>query len=360
MGNVLTLPAPRTEFVITERMRRGETLTDTFQRLAGQLAAGKAVLLSVMIYGSTSAQDEIEAAMRAALGPREWPVTWIDGASCDGLPLAGVQAFAVNGRAVSRIRLGRTIVGSVYEDGGARYCLLGGLGPTACTTNRTAQVQQTLGNLEWALDNAGFSLGDVIRTWFYNDEILEWYNEFNRVRFAHYAGVKWRTGSLPASTGIGARNPGGTALTVAAWAMQPTGCNARAKELGSPLQCPAPQYGSAFSRAMEIESGGWRRLLISGTASIHPGGATAWVGNAAKQVELTMQVITAMLYSRGMSFEDVTRATAYFEHPLFKAHFDAWCAAQELDHLPVVSVHADVCRDDLLFELELDACVPAK
>src|SRR5688572_18887426 len=110
VGNVLTLPAPRTEFVITERMRRGETLTETFRRLAGQLAAGEAVLLSVMIYGSTAAQDEIEAAMRAALGPREWPVTWIDGASCDGLPLAGVQAFAVSGRAVSRVRLGRTIV----------------------------------------------------------------------------------------------------------------------------------------------------------------------------------------------------------------------------------------------------------
>jgi hypothetical protein len=28
-------------------------------------------------------------------------------------------------------------------------------------------------------------------------------------------------------------------------------------------------------------------------------------------------------------------------------------------HLPVVAVQADVCRDDLLFELELDACVPA-
>jgi enamine deaminase RidA (YjgF/YER057c/UK114 family) len=346
----------RPEFMLTERMLPGEPLTAVFQRLADQLAASEAALLSLMVYGSIAARDEIEAAMRRTLGETGWPITWIDGGSCEGYPLAGVQAFAVSGRPVTRVRLGRLIVGSVYEDGGARYCLLGGLGPTARTTTRSAQVQQTLGNLEWALDNAGFTLGDVMRTWFYNDDILAWYDEFNRVRSAHYAGVKWRTGSLPASTGIGARNPAGAALVLAAWAMQPLDAAARATEIGSPLQCPAPQYGSAFSRAMEINSGGWRRLLISGTASIHPDGKTAWVGNPKKQVDLTMEVVVAILYSRGMSFEDVTRATAYFEHPLFKDHFDAWLAARDLGHLPVVSVHADVCRSDLLFELELDAC----
>jgi enamine deaminase RidA (YjgF/YER057c/UK114 family) len=345
----------RPDFVITERMRAGEPLTGVFQRVSEQLAASEAALLSLMIYGSIAARESIEAAMRTTLGETNWPITWIEGGSCDGLPLAGVQVFAVSGRPVTRVRLGRLIVGSVYEDGGARYCLLGGLGPTARTTLRSAQVQQTLGNLEWALDNAGFTLGDVMRTWFYNDDILAWYDEFNRVRTAHYSGVKWRTGSLPASTGIGARNPAGGALVVAAWAMQPLDGDARATEIGSPLQCPAPQYGSAFSRAMEVTSAGWRRLLISGTASIHPDGRTAWVGNPKKQVDLTMEVISAILCARGMDFNDVTRATAYFEHPLFKDYFDAWCAKRDLEGMPVVSIHADVCRSDLLFELELDA-----
>lgn len=360
-GTVLALPvgvASRgTAFVITERVRQGEPLTAIFGRVADQLAASEAVLLSLMIYGSIREHAQIEAMMRTALGETDWPVTWIAAESCDGVPLAGVQAFAVSGRPVTRVRLGRLIVGSVYQEGGARYCLLGGLGPTARTTSRAAQVQQTLGNLEWALDNAGFALRDVMRTWFYNDDILAWYDEFNRVRSAHYAGVPWRTGSLPASTGIGASNTSGAALVVAAWAMQPLDASVRAMEIGSPLQCPAPQYGSAFSRAMEIQSGGLRRLLISGTASIHPGGATAWVGNAEKQVDLTMDVIAAILESRGMTFDDVTRATAYFEHPLFRSYFDVWCATHHLEDLPVISIHADVCRSDLLFELELDACV---
>jgi enamine deaminase RidA (YjgF/YER057c/UK114 family) len=348
--------ASRPEFVITQCLQSGEPLTEVFQRVADELAAQEAVLLSLMIYGSIDARDQIEAAMRRSLGETQWPITWIDGGSCDGRPLAGVQAFAISGQRVTRVRLSNVVVGTIYEDAGARYFLLGGVGPTATSLRRAAQVQQTFGNLEWALDTAGFSLGDVMRTWFYNDDILAWYDEFNAVRSAHYAGVKWRTGSLPASTGIGARNLAGAALVLGAWAMQPLDAAARATEIASPLQCPAPNYGSAFSRAMEIRSGGWRRLSISGTASIHPDGRTAWVENAKKQVDLTMEVVAAILQSRGMTFAHVTRATAYFEHPLFKPYFDAWCDARDLGQMPVVAVHADVCRSDLLFELELDAC----
>jgi enamine deaminase RidA (YjgF/YER057c/UK114 family) len=362
-GSVTVSPEPRSfsinekpaEFVVTESPKPGEPVVAVFQRLAGKLADRKAEILSLMIYGSLAARSEIDRAMHATLGATQWPVTWIEGASCDAAPLAGVQAFALSGQPITRVRLNHRVVGSVFEDRGARHCLLGGLGPTALTLGAPAQVQQTFGNLEWALDQAGFELGDVVRTWFYNDDILSWYADFNRVRSAHYAGVNWRSGSLPASTGIGARNADGAALTVGAWAMRPMACGASAREIGSPLQCPAPAYGSAFSRAMELNSGGWRRLFVSGTASIFPGGKTAWADDPKKQVDLTMEVVAAILQSRGMMFRDVTRGTAYFKDPSFKPHFDAWLDARDLRDLPVVSTHSVVCRDDLLFEIELDA-----
>lgn len=344
------------EFVLNETMQAGEPVTAVFERLAANLAAQEGELLAVMIYGALASRVEIDRAMHSALGETKWPVTWIEGFSCDGAPLAGVQAFAVSGRPVTRVRLGNRIVGSVYEDEGARHCLLGGVGPSVRTLGAGAQVQQTFGNLEWALDQAGFELADVVRTWFYNDDILAWYNEFNRVRSAHYSTVKFRTGSLPASTGIGARNADGAALTVAAWAVRPIGEGSRAKEIGSPLQCPAPAYGSSFSRAMEIDSGGWRRLLVSGTASIHPGGKTVWVGDAKKQVDLTMEVVAGILQSRGMDYCDVTRATAYYRDPSYVRYFNEWCAERNLQAMPVVNTHCVVCRDDLLFEIELDAC----
>lgn len=347
------------EIVLTETMRMGESVIGVFHRLAGKLAAQEAELLSLMIYASVAVRDEIECAMLSGLGETQWPVTWIDGASCDGAPLAGVQAFAVRGRTVTRVRRGDRIVGAVYEDAGARHCLFGGLGPTVRSLGASEQVRQTIGNLEWALDQAGFELADIVRTWFFNDDILAWYDEFNGVRSAHYAGVKFRTGSLPASTGIGIRTADGAALTLAARAVRPIGQGGCATEIGSPLQCPAPAYGSSFSRAMEVDSGGWRRLLVSGTASIFPGGKTAWIGDPRKQIDLTMEVVGAILQSRHMDYGNVTRATAYYRDSSFVRLFKEWCAAHDLQLLPVVNTQGVICRDDLLFEIELDACVAA-
>lgn len=343
------------EFVVTERQFTGEPVSAAFRRLDAELRAAEATLLGLMIYGALEARLEIERAMKETLGREDWPVTWIDAPSCSGLALAGVQAFAVRGRPVTRVRMGNRVVGSIFADGGARHCFLGGIGPNADGLQPAAQTQQTLGNLEWALGVADFKLGDVVRTWFYNEDILAWYGEFNRVRSAHYANVPWRTGSLPASTGIGARNPAGAALVMGAWAMQPIDPATSAREIGSPLQCPAPAYGSSFSRAMELCSGGMRRLFVSGTASIYPDGKSAWIGDMEMQVALTMEVVREILRSRQMDYCNVTRATAYLRDANDKHYFDRWCASHRLSDLPVVTLPAVVCRDDLLFEIELDA-----
>ena len=170
-----------------------------------------------------------------------------------------------------------------------------------------------------------------------------------------YSGVKFRTGSLPASTGVGAKNPAGTALALAAWAFRPLDKSTRAGEIASPLQCPAPAYGSSFSRALEISTNAGRRLFISGTASIAPGGKTLWVDDTHKQVELTMDVVEAILRSRGLTFANLTRATAYFRYAADAGIFSEWLAANRQEQMPVVSAQCDVCRDDLLFELEADA-----
>ncbi len=347
------------ECVLTVVPRPGEPVAAVFRRLAGELTAAAAVPTAMLLYGAIAAHTAIARAMRDGLGETNWPVTWIEGAGCDGATLAGVQVFAVSGRPVTRVRLGGRVVASVFEEAGASHCLVGGVVPVAVTLPPAAQTQQAFSHLETALDMAGFTLADVVRTWFFNDDILPWYADFNRVRSAHYAGVRWRTGSLPASTGIGARNPTGGALVVSARALRPGNGTAGATEVGSPLQCPAPAYGSAFARAMELNLDGARQLLVSGTASIHPDGKTAWAGDPEKQVGRTMEVIGAILRSRGMEFGDVTRATAYYRDAADKRHFARWLAAHGLPDMPVVHTQGVVCRDDLLFEVELDAATTA-
>jgi enamine deaminase RidA (YjgF/YER057c/UK114 family) len=343
------------EFVLTVAARPGEGVAPVFSRLAAALRERDATVLKLLVYGSLAAHEEGVKMMRRYLGAIDWPVTWVEGASCDGSPLAGVQAFAIAGADLQRVVVNGQVVGSVFEDAGARHCLLGGLGPTDPTQPRVTQASQTFENLATALGQAGFTLADVARTWFFNDDILAWYGDFNRVRTAHYARTLFHTGSLPASTGVEGYNPAGAASVMGAWAVQPLDASARVAEVASPLQCPAPAYGSSFSRAMEISSGGRRRVLVSGTASIAASGETLWPGDTRKQIEQTMEVIAAMLRLREMNFSDVTRATAYFKQQADTALFAKWLQANGLQTFPYVPVHCDICRDDLLFELELDA-----
>lgn len=340
--------------VFTLKPASGESVTVFCRRLAERLDESAAAPLHMLAFGKVQASEMTLAVLRKILGRADWPVTWVEGAACDGSPLAGIQVQAFTGD-VERIEFHGRVVGSVFTEGGARQCFIGGLTSADLTLSRTEQTRHALEDLQTILASVGFGLADAVRTWFFLKNILSWYDDFNRARTNIYSGVEFRTGSLPVSTGIGTKNPAGAALALAALAYQPTAKNSQAKEVASPLQCPAPAYGSSFSRAMELTSAAGRRLHISGTASIAPGGKTLWVGDVRKQVELTMDVVAAILRARGFSFADLTRATAYFRHASDAAVFAEWLAANRLTEMPVVSAQCDVCRDDLLFELEAEA-----
>ena len=125
--------------------------------------------------------------------------------------------------------------------------------------------------------------------------------------------------------------------------------------IDSPLQGSATEYGSSFSRAVEVDLGDHRRLTISGTASIAPAGETVHVGDVTAQVELTMKVVRAILNSRGMDWAHVTRGVAYFRQPADMGSYLRWCQTNKVQNMPVIVTHHTVCRDDLLYEIEIDA-----
>lgn len=335
----------------------GETVPELGRRLAVHLREMSAAPIHLQVYGDCRAQPVLAATLRHLLGRWEWPITWVAGSACERGPIAGLQLHAFSGPVQRLVHDGRW-VGSVFTDGGAQQCFVGGLMPKEVSLSRPAQTARTLETLAQILSEAGFELTDLVRTWFFLDDILAWYEDFNRARNAIYSGLKFRTGSLPASTGVGAQNPSGGALALAAWAFRPVEKNAYAEEVASPLQCPAPAYGSSFSRALETSSNGGRRLFISGTASIAPGGKTLWAGDVGKQIDLTMQVVEAILHSRGFTLASLSRATAYFRRPGDAPAFAQWLAAKPFSSLPVIYAQCDVCRDDLLFELEAEAMAP--
>lgn len=343
------------ELALTEAAAPGENPSLPLHRLSSRLREHRACIIGLMVFGSISRRAAIEAGLRDALGDPAWPVLWVEGAACNGNTLAGVQAFALAGGSVERVRVEGRVVATRYTVGNTACCWIGEALPDDVHAAPGVQTTQAFITLEKALNAAGFAFGDLVRTWCYNHDLLAWYDEFNHARSALYRTVAFRTGASPASTGISAANPAGAALVLGGLALRPAGPGDFVHAIGSPLQCPAPAYGSAFSRAVEIRIGSVRRVLVSGTASIEPGGATVWEGNIRRQIELTMRVVAAILESRHLNWSDVTRAIAYFKSPDFVPVFDDWCRTHGWNNPPCLRLHCDICRDDLLFEIELDA-----
>ena len=347
---------PVSEFHLTVTPRKRETVNELARRVAEIVHVDDATIVRLIAFGPIAEQAMIMPALRQALEDPTLPVTWVEGASCTGSGIAGMQIHAVAGAKVQTIGCGEAALGRVWEDARATHCVLGGLGPSHVPAEQPAQARQTFENLQAGLAQAGMTMKDVARTWFFLDDLLSWYGDFNRVRNDFYAQSELRPGSVPASTGVSGRNPAGTALTAAAWAVRARDGQPRCVEfIASPKQCPAPAYGSAFSRAVEIHSAGFRQLLVSGTASIAADGRTEHVDDVRAQIGLTMEVVGAILESRGMKLADTVRATAYFKSPTDAPMFKHWLERHKLSELPVVLAACDICRDDLLFEIELDA-----
>ncbi len=348
-----------TEYFLTVSPDPGESFVGLCQRLCAMVHGLGAEIVSMDIFGIEGRHDP---ELRGVFGGTWWPVTWVD-EGC-GLPdaLSGVQVWAVAGTTVLPVTVGGDIVGATFDADGLQYCRLGGLAPSDLSQSRPGQTRVVFDLMEQGLQAAGMEFSDVVRTWFYNHKLLEWYGEFNAVRTAFFNEHGVFDGLVPASTGIGGGNAAGAALTAGLLAVKarPGASVVMPFEVPSPLQCPAPAYGSSFSRAAEFGAGGFRRLYISGTASIEPGGLSVHIGDVDGQVALTMEVVQAILESRGMGWEDVSRAIAYFKCGTEASSFHRYCVEHGIPPMPVLYANTDICRDDLLFEIELDAVTEAE
>jgi len=346
------------ELHLTLLPQPGESAAMMLERLVVLLKTHNANVVRHEVFGDLAAERDFAAALHRLFGEQAWPVTWTEGAACNNTSIAGMHVLAIVGTRVESVAVAGRVVGRIFDDGHARHCVLGDIRPTDVSAPRDQQAMQVFENIAAALSHAGMVMPNVARTWLFMDDILAWYGPLNQVRREFFERHRLFDHTVPASTGVGVRNPVGAAMVAGAWAVQPTNGSLFVGEMGSPLQCPAPAYGSCFSRAVEIVTPGWRRIFISGTASIAPKGQSVCAGDMDGQIDLTMQVVRAILVSREMDYADVTRATAYLRNPADAPMFNRWCHKLGLVNWPLVTTQAVVCRDELLFEIELDAMAP--
>jgi enamine deaminase RidA (YjgF/YER057c/UK114 family) len=343
------------EIFITAVPVEGEPPEAVFGKVASVLAEHKASVVAQDVFGIPDADGSGTKALAEAVGDLTWPVTWLEGSPDVPRSVSGTHVWAVSGVPVQSLEQDGTLIGRTFADDYAEYCRIGGLVPRDVSQAPAAQSTEVFERMLRALAGVDMDFHNVLRTWFYNCDILSWYGEFNAVRDGFFK--EWRVfdGLVPASTGMGGINPAGAALTSGLLAVRPKTVFLPTCMVPSPLQCPALEYGSSFSRATSMVLPDLERLFVSGTASIAPEGHTVHLDDTDGQIALTMDVVHAILESRGMGWDDVTRAAAYFKRPEDDGAFAKYCESHGLQDFAAVPMNDDVCRGDLLFEIELDA-----
>jgi enamine deaminase RidA (YjgF/YER057c/UK114 family) len=239
----------------------------------------------------------------------------------------------------------------------------------------TSQLQQVCR----MLGSAGVGFHQIVRTWYYlggiaeNDGPLQRYQEFNRARSDFFAPIRFGSGQTqsheskriyPASTGIGTEGRG---IMMSAIAIATDRSDIRAVPLENPRQTAACDYSTEYSpespkfcRAMALSCGNFATIFISGTASITDS-RTRHVGDVVLQTEETLDNISALIGEEnlagsglpglGTTLASLGLVRVYIKRPEDYAEVRAVCQ-RRLGAAPTIYAVADVCRSDLLVEIE--------
>ena len=337
------------ELVLTLRPEADETPEGILMRAISLLHRENAELLRAVVFGRVAHNAE------PPRRPRGVPVTFVEGAPCNADAVAGAQVTGARGGRLTFYEAGNGGMVSVVEDGHARWAWITGIEPTQLWAPPHIQAREAFERAEAALRLAAMDFRHVYRTWLFLDNILGWYGELNRVRTEFYRERGVLQGLVPASTGIGASNPSHSALVLDLLAVAPSDDSVSVVALPSPLQCPALDYGSSFSRAVEVREPGLRRIFVSGTASIGADGRTRHVDDILAQTEYTIEVVEAILNSRGMDWGHANRGLVYVRDAGDAAEVASCLARRGVPSELIVTTQSIVCRQDLLFEIEVDA-----
>ena len=334
---------------------------------------------------------ECERLLEAFYGARPPVISFVSQQPCSGAALAA-EIWAIGGDHVRAEQTGLTGIGGqravAVSHGGLRWVWCEG-SASAPAGDAYGQTLSVLGQMRAALEGAGTGFGHVVRTWFYLGGITEpeagsqRYEHLNRSRSDFYSGIRFhpsldavlvrdqavrdqagRGRVFPASTGIGMAGGG---LAAGCMALEFSDGETALLPLENPLQTPAYDYhcgcsaqSPEFSRAMALLHGDTVMIWISGTASIvraeslHP-------EDVEKQTEQTIENIEKLISREnfalhgaegaGASLSDLAAVRVYVKRP---EDFDRCRAVCErlLSGVPAIYTVADVCRPELLVEIE--------
>jgi len=349
---------------------------ESYVRLAEALRQNGLEVVHERIYGGLSVEPSVMAARQLALQTYGFgadnPVTYVQGNPPWGNGFAGtiIHAVAPNDMDdVWTIQDNGVACGRGWRRNGLTYLMLqnitgAGREDLTLPLSKPAQTRFMFERAERILRDNNASYKNVARTWLYLSKILEWYPEFNKTRSEKYGefGIMPGPGDatllLPASTGAGADTPSGAAASMDLLAVVEGDDRPSAIiKLSSRKQLDAFRYGAAFSRGAVIREDNANIIQISGTAAIDEHGVSLYPGDIRAQINCTFDRIETLLGQEGAGLRDIAAATVFVKSPEYAPVFWKMTADRGLSDFPTVCVVADVCREELLFEIDAEAVV---
>jgi enamine deaminase RidA (YjgF/YER057c/UK114 family) len=254
----------------------------------------------------------------------------------------------------------------------------GGLGSGLFHNDIRSSAIAAFDKMKAILDIEGMSFNHIVRQWNYIGNILDIndgfqnYQVFNEVRSEYYQ--KYRTiPAYPAATGIG-MNLGGVSIDFCA-------VMSKNKILINPVHNPnqldAYKYGQEmlkgasteasvkhppqFERALLLTGNLRSTLFISGTASII-GQDTIGIGDIEKQTVVTIENINnladqrrigTMIPDKGLEWGKFILLRVYVKNQSDFVKVKAICG-EYFPEVPAIYIESDICRDNLLVEIEAE------
>lgn len=256
-----------------------------------------------------------------------------------------------------------------------KFVIASNLGKYLPKTDIYQQSDEAFKQFEKILQKENLTFSNVIRQWNYIEDIVGYTNKnqhyqiFNDVRSSYYSKAVFSHG-YPAATGIGMEASGVIIDFLALMENDQTGV----VPIKSPVQADAHQYSKEvlahnaiskiqettpkFERAKVIFHQQCGTILVSGTAAIK--GQNSALVNAAEQTELTLNNIFKLiepnnLVANGYSAKK-TDIIAQSIRVYIKDEKDynavKTICNERLEGIPVMFVKADICRPELLVEIE--------
>ncbi|WP_291858723.1 dioxygenase [Marinilabilia sp.] len=295
-------------------------------------------------------------------------------ASC---PLIIEAGFVIRDGLLIRYKMIHGFPYVLIEDETVKELWVSGNGGNCCSTNIEQDSIRAFEQVVEILHTEGMTIDDIIRQWNYVGEILKVngsdgrnlqnYQVFNEVRGRFYRQHRTRK-DFPSATGIGVKTPG---VTIDFFAVQLLGDSVATSAvinrkqqnpyvygqevlIGSAPVKKAAKQPPQFERARLLRMPGSATLFLSGTASII-GQETVGIGDVEEQTRVTI----ANLEELSRSVEESQKTDAW-RYSLLRVYVkneedfslvESICKAHFPD-IPISFVQADVCRDNLLVEIE--------